>query len=272
MKRPTRAHRHLIPILAFQLLNVLSPTASAQSDARAATARLRAQLVDVQSGQAVASAQLLLLRSADTLVRGRSDSQGRFTVSGAYGERFTLEIRRFGFLPVTLHWTPYAGDTAVVITMTALPRALAAVAVVDRASTSARLSAFDSRAAARAGGTYILRQQIDAWHPHRTSDLMRRVLGIKLIDSSGTMLAASTRGEKVDLMASNAVRSWGPCVMRVGLDGHVKEWGFPMDAVDPDQIHGIEVFNGPASIPSEFAGLRKDSFCGLVMIWTRSGY
>ena len=58
---------------------------------------------------------------------------------------------------------------------------------------------------------------------------------------------------------------------RVGVDGQIKEWGFPMDTIDPNHIHGIEVYNGPATIPSEYSGMRTDAYCGLVMIWTRMG-
>lgn len=269
---PRAFARQLLSWLVLPLLLGIAHDGRAQPEPRRGQARLRGQIVDVQSHAPIASAQLLLLRSADTVARGLSDSLGQFTASGTYGEPFTLEIRRLGYVPVAVRWTPSAADTAVVIAMTAVPRALDAVAVVDRGPTSVRVSGFEARAGTKAGGTYILREQIDAWHPRRTSDLMRRVSGVRLIDSSGTVLAASSRGEKVDLKAVHAARSWAPCVMRVGVDGQVKEWGFPMDTVDPNDIHGIEVYNGPASMPSEFAGLRTDSYCGLVMIWTRSGH
>ena len=98
---------------------------------------------------------------------------------------------------------------------------------------------------------------------------MRRFLGVKLYDSAGVILAVSSRGPKVDLKTVNFRTP--PCVMRIGLDGLIKEWGFEMDAIDPNVIHGIEIYNGPATMPTEFNGLRTDSYCGLVMIWTRSG-
>lgn len=272
MERSLGNFRKLTPLVFGPLLLATASIAQAQSVSGRESARLAAHIIDAQSGQPIPNAELLLLRFTDTLARGRADNQGRFTASGSLGEQFTLEVRRLGYLPVSQAWNAETPDTQIVIKMTVVPLALAGVEVRERASMSARLKGFESRAGTRAGGTFIQRAQIDAWHPRRTSDLMRRVLGVKLIDSSGAMLAVSTRGEKVDLRAANAARSWAPCVMRVGVDGQVKEWGFPMDLVDPNDIHGIEVYNGPASIPSEFGGLRTDSFCGLVMIWTRSGY
>jgi hypothetical protein len=37
----------------------------------------------------------------------------------------------------------------------------------------------------------------------------------------------------------------------------------------PEEIHGIEVFAGPASIPLQYSGIGKDKWCGLIAIWTR---
>ncbi|MDQ6634300.1 MAG: carboxypeptidase-like regulatory domain-containing protein [Gemmatimonadota bacterium] len=247
----------------------LATTGAAQSGTPRVEARLQGRIVDAGSTAPLPGAQLLLLRGTDTLARGRVDSLGRFNASGTQGERFTLEIRRLGYEPVVLEWTAGAQDTTVVIGMIALPQGLAEVNVVDRASPSSRLRGFEARARVKAGGSFLLRETIDAWHPIRTSDLMRRVMGVKLIDSSGVILAASTRGAKVDL--KRAVLRDAPCIMRIGVDGQIKEWGFAMDMIDPNVIHGIEVYSGPATLPSEFSGLRTDSFCGLVMIWTRAG-
>lgn len=159
----------------------------------------------------------------------------------------------------------------LVIGLTRSAPTLSTVEVVEHEPLSTRLSGFEERARVKAGGTYIKREQIEAWHPIHTADLMRRVLGVKLIDSAGIMLASSDRGEKVDLTSAATACSWAPCVMRVGVDGQMKEWGFPMDAIDPNHIHGIEVYNEPASIPSGYSGVRTDAYCGLVMIWTRMG-
>jgi hypothetical protein len=58
--------------------------------------------------------------------------------------------------------------------------------------------------------------------------------------------------------------------MAVGVDGQLKEWGFSVDEITPNEIHGIEVYSGPSTMPREFATLRPDGYCGLVMIWTRA--
>jgi hypothetical protein len=256
--------------LAAALVIALAPQAGAQvSDRMLGHASVR--LVDAQSNAPVARADLLLLRGADTVARSRSDSLGTFSAAGTPGEHFAIEVRRLGYQPTTIRWTVVEGDTAFVIRMAPTAQVLTTVAVAERESPPSRLNGFEYRVRTKAGGTFILREQIDAWHPRQTTDLMRRVLSVKLVDSSGVILAASSRGQKVDLKSVNTSRSMGPCIMRVGVDGQIKEWGFAMDMIDPNSIHGIEVYSGPASIPSEFSGARTDTFCGLVMIWTRSG-
>jgi hypothetical protein len=259
------------PWLRCWLGVLLSTTAGAQvPTVPAAQAHVRGRVVDAASRVPVGSAELLLMRATDTLARGRTDSLGRFTAAGTVGATFTLEIRRLGYEPAALQWTARA-DTLLIVGLTRAAATLSTVEVVEREPLSTRLAGFEERVRVKGGGTYIMRDQIEAWHPIHTSDLMRRVLGVKLIDSAGIMLASSDRGQKVDLKSARTAGSWAPCVMRVGVDGQIKEWGFPMDAIDPTHIHGIEVYNGPATIPSEYSGMRTDAYCGLVMIWTRMG-
>lgn len=257
-----------VPVLAVLLLLASAQHARAQTGSRAER-RASGRIVNAQTGTPVAHAELLLLRGPDTLARGRSDSVGRFTTSGTVGEQFTLEVRRLGYEPGAIRWTARAADTTFVLGLTPIVQSLATVAVVAREPPPMRLRGFEARAATNGGGTFIQREQIDAWHPRQTSDLMRRVLSVRMIDSSGILLAASSRGQKVDLQSVSTARSLAPCVMRVGVDGLIKEWGFSIDSLDPNVIHGIEVYAGPASIPSEYSGARTDMYCGLVMIWTR---
>jgi hypothetical protein len=53
------------------------------------------------------------------------------------------------------------------------------------------------------------------------------------------------------------------------IDGHLREWGFAVNSIAPEEIHGIEVYPGPGTIPAEYASMSRDSSCGLIAIWTR---
>ncbi|MEO7998405.1 MAG: hypothetical protein ABI852_13225, partial [Gemmatimonadaceae bacterium] len=61
------------------------------------------------------------------------------------------------------------------------------------------------------------------------------------------------------------------CPMRVMIDGVMMPELTDIDQVDPKAAYGIEVFNGPAAIPLQMQGMRKEQWCGLIAIWTRSG-
>ncbi|MFL5580183.1 MAG: hypothetical protein ACJ8AO_07405 [Gemmatimonadaceae bacterium] len=83
----------------------------------------------------------------------------------------------------------------------------------------------------------------------------------------GAQSASVPRGT---LVGSRVATAAGAPVVLQPVDGQVKEWGHSLDSVQSEEVHGIEIYSGPASIPSEFGGARTDACCGLVMIWTRA--
>ena len=245
-----------------------SPSVGAQANSQSDPGTLQGRIIDERSRGGVDRAFIVLLRGADTAGVAYTDSVGAFRFSVAGSGSFSLLVRRLGYSPqrFAVEWTHSA--IPLDLALVPIPRTIGEVAVTAPAATSARVAGFEERMSRHGGGTFINRQKLDAWHSMRMSDVMRRVSGVKLIDSSGVLLVASTRGYKVNLMKSDFM---APCILRVGIDGQVKEWGFPVNSIDPDQIHGVEVYNGPATIPPEFNALRTDAQCGLVMIWTRAG-
>ena len=255
-----------LPLLLLALL-LHSPSAGAQANSRSDVVTLQGRIIDERSRGGVDRAFIALLRGADTAGLVYTDSVGAFRFSVAGADSYSLLVRRLGYTPqrFAVEWAQAA--IPLDLALVPIPRAIGEVAVTAPAATSARVAGFEDRMSRHGGGTFINRQQLDEWHSMRMSDVMRRVSGVKLIDSSGVLLVASTRGYKVNLLKPDFM---APCILRVGIDGQVKEWGFPVNSIDPDQIHGVEVYNGPATIPPEFNALRTDAQCGLVMIWTRA--
>jgi hypothetical protein len=198
-----------------------------------------------------------------------TDEQGRVLVAVVRGARAVLQLRRPGYAPRTIN-SDAGGDGAVVpIVMTPSVQTLDTTKVVGDA-TSTMLAGFEGRRLRRNGtATFITREQIEKQLAIRTIDVVRRAIGTKVIDSSGVLLVASSRGPKTIISAAKS--DLAPCVMRVAVDGVMREWGFSLDGIEPKEIHGVEVYPGPATIPAEFGGMRRDAYCGLVMIWTRRG-
>jgi hypothetical protein len=201
-----------------------------------------------------------------------TDEQGAVLVAvarGAGGARAVLQLRRIGYAPVTVNSETGGDGAAVKIAMTPAAQTLDTTKVVGDA-TSTMLAGFEGRRMRGAGAaTFITREQIEKQMAIRTIDVVRRAIGTRVVDSSGVLLVASSRGPKTIISA--AKNDLAPCVMRVAVDGMMREWGFSLDGIEPKEIHGVEVYPGPATIPAEFGGMRKDAYCGLVMIWTRRG-
>jgi hypothetical protein len=161
---------------------------------------------------------------------------------------------------------------------TTIASTLAPVVVRD---TAAR-SGFERRARRNSGGTYIRAEEIEKRKPVRTSDLFRSYPGVRIDDSSGVTQLVSLRGtrqtqeagrsvalgrDSLRAPSSNARR----CVLRLAMDGHLMPADFSVNDVRPEEVMGIEIYLGAATIPVEFSSVQQDSPCGLVMLWTKMG-
>ena len=62
----------------------------------------------------------------------------------------------------------------------------------------------------------------------------------------------------------------GACALQIVLDGIPMPPRFPLELLPtPKEIAGIEVYDGPATVPPQFNGL--DRRCGMVLVWTKDG-
>jgi len=201
---------------------------------------------------------------------GAPDARGRFLYVAPRPGTVAIVLRRLGYVPGALEVNVPAGDTTrVTFAMTAAPQTIATVDVRDTlTSASSLLRELDRRALNHAGGArYITRTEIETRRPTRVSDLLRRIPSITLVDSAGVLTAISQRSRKPVL--NGATLDLAPCPLQVAVDGDLKEWGFAVNSLAPEEVHGIEIYPGPSSIPAEYASLRRDASCGLIMIWTR---
>lgn len=205
------------------------------------------------------------IRSGDRAVLTGTD--GRFTLDSLESGRRQFTSRRLGYAPESLlvNFDPRRSDTLVFV-MYASAASLDRLDVVDTRLVSARLEGFEHRLARKNGGQFVTRADIERRMPLVTSDIIRRLQGVRIVDSMGVQLPVSTRGPKLTLTG----RPGAVCVLRVGVDGIMKEPYFAMNTVTVSDIHGVEVYSGPATIPPEFNNARRDATCGLIMIWTRA--
>jgi hypothetical protein len=205
----------------------------------------------------------------DSVTVGVTDLAGRAAFSIASSHR-RLTLTRLGFQPHVLTLPDASADSLELsAVMTAIPQQLAPVDVRDSASefVSSRLVGYERRRTI-GRGTFITREAIEKKNRVRTIDLFRGYPGFRVVDSLYDQHIAGSRGSKP--IARGGLHDLAPCVFRVALDGVLMPWGFQVNMIDPREIHGIEVYSGPATIPAEFATTARDAFCGMVLIWTRS--
>ena len=198
-----------------------------------------------------------------------TDGAGSFVISLERAAQLTLMFTRLGYRPLILAVDVEQTDTTrLSFYLTRLPTTLDTVRVTDASTEmSPRLAGFERRS--RGGvGVFVRRADIEKYHPVSTASLFLRINGVRIVDSAGVKLLASARGVRINPRAN--VADFAPCYLAVGVDGQIKDWGFSVDDIDPQDIFAIEIYSGPSTIPRELLSLAQNGYCGLVMIWTRA--
>jgi hypothetical protein len=185
----------------------------------------------------------------------------------------TIRARRIGFKQGDVVARVEAGRNTVPIILNEVAApSLDTVRVIGdrRVVGAARLDGFDQRRLTSIGGRFVTPEEIEKQNPLTVSEILRRVPGVTLRDSAGVTVAISGRGMKVARVGEGASSQLVPvpCTMRIGVDGTLRENGFDMNVLSPKDIYGVEVYT-PATVPPQYNGAKADSFCGLIMIWTR---
>lgn len=215
------------------------------------------------AGAPLADVEITVLGHA---TKARTAADGAFRLAELPAGSTIVLVRRVGYTEGSFVADLRAGDTTLVsFAMSPTSQRLGTVAVMaDSAPISARLAAFEARRRT-GGGTYITREEIVRRVPVEVGDLLRQIKSLRLADSSGVRLAISRRSLKLDRRTFQPV----PCVMSVAVNGMRLPAGSTVNQMAPEEIAGIEVYAGPATIPREFSQSGPDAFCGLIAIWTR---
>ena len=265
------AHRrrrlaHLVFVLGVPFV----PRRTLQAQPSIESKVVRVRVLDVRNQRAIPDVELLRL-NGDLLER--SDSAGVLRVRVTGMTRFDGQLRRVGYVPSSVTVSGREpGDSVVVLLAPASAQTLGTVEVRATA-TSMRYLEFDRRRLSGRAGIFITDSQLVKGGFIKLTDLFRRYPSLWVIDSLGTKLVASSRSKK-PIMGVRA--KGGPtadlaaCVFQVLIDDQIMPWGFDLDELNGSDIHGIEVYPGPATIPAEYASTRTDVACGLIVIWTKA--
>lgn len=249
--------------IAAVLLLALSPLAAAAQETGGADAEtppqpatLVGQIVSEVTGEPLAGATVALRRAR----RGAlADSAGNFSIPQALAGDDTLEVRYVGYeggsTPITLE----AGVTTRVVLLLApnVVRVAELEVQIERGEFRLGLREFERRRA-RGIGEFVTREQIERQNPRETSDVLRRVPGLRV--------GPSDAGGRTEITLG---RDAFPCRPAIFVDGlHMAR--FSVDDVIVPDLGGIEVYTGAGQIPVKYASMAP-SACGAILIWTRRG-
>lgn len=189
--------------------------------------------------------------------------------------KLTVRARKIGYLPGQISATIAAGRNTVPIILSnmALPSLDTVRIIGDARRASTRFDEFETRRLNGSATRSIARDEIVKRNPVDAWQMMTNISSVRVAQQAGLVVARSTRVENARLLSDK------PCYLRAMVDGvllpedaDVEGGGKATNLANlprPEEIHGIEVFAGPASIPVQYGGSGSNKWCGLIMVWTR---
>jgi hypothetical protein len=216
--------------------------------------------VTAADGSPVAQAQVAV---RGTPLRAVAATDGAFRLTGVPIQAQILDVRMLGYAPRVLDVdvrADQAVDVQVVLIAIALP--LETIEVSSDAVVTPAMRAFHERRE-RGPGVFFTRDEIERMQPRVFTDILRRVPGLQIRPVRGGL------GNNVSVQSRGS-----ECQMLFFMNGSA----FPIPAdhpinhfVAPEEVVGVEVYNGSSEIPAQFNSSRFNSRCGVIVIWTRHG-
>jgi len=247
---------------ALRMRSILSVAAflsvAARGDAQGARATLSGRVTDRSTGQSVAQARVSVV---DDTVSTISDSLGNYVLDVPAAVLKVVVLAR-AFPPYHMVVDLSEGgvlDRPVRLDSTIAGRAaqtLPTVAVEASAPVeNYRLVAFERRRQ-NGRGQYLTEEQIVRSGAYTLSDAVKNLRGV-LYECGGGPGGCHVR------MARAPMR----CSPEFIIDEQVDNEFGPHVAIR--DVIAVEVYQGPADVPGEFAG--RNAGCGVIVVWTRSG-
>src|SRR6266550_7654795 len=219
------------------------------------TAAIGGQVVDLQTRLPVLGATVNLI---GTRLQTATDSVGRFTQTSLGAGTYILEVRAIGYGVTS--WVLRLSEGEVVdyvFEVTPIDVQLDPIVVEAQPSYfQRRMQEFEERRHA-GRGIFITHEDIEASGAATMTDVLRGLPGVRLNCRSGICNVQMTRS------------AHGVCNADWVVDGAPAS----MSSTPHMPVVGIvavEIYRNPSEVPAEF--LKSDSQCGVIAIWTKSGF
>lgn len=251
MRNPTRnisssrrRSRRVTHVAASAML-LLAADAGAQ-----ATPMLKGIVRDSTAGVGLSAADVRFEGSSQRVL---TDERGEFHLPMAT-QAGRLIVRRLGFRPETL--SVRRSNDLLQISLRPTAQRLARVVVnAKRERYTGRLAGYYQRLERGTQGQFITRADLEREKPPQLTDMLQRQPGVRIARGRPGPARLQMRGRE--------------CVPLVWLDGVSLGGGdVDFDAFAPTTLEGIELYLG-ASVPSRYTGVRGQSECGVILLWSR---
>jgi hypothetical protein len=267
--------RHLVSVLPLLAAVLLAAPSAAPAQQSAMLVRgLGLHVVDAADAP-IAGARVVLGTGAE----GVSSESGWVRLPAVQPGRVFVLVTRIGYRPTEFTLEVPAGGLEVDVELEPAPVAVEGVTAVGRSENRHLAMGGFYRRKESGMGTFLTRDEIARTGSMRTSDVFRRVRGVRVVPAGqnqyklqtvryGLSMSQSTspvsrqqrRGEETG--ASNFV-----CEMLVFVDGMQQKLD-GIDDIQMESLEAIEVYRGSGEIPAEYKVL--NATCGVVLLWTRS--
>lgn len=188
----------------------------------------------------------------------RSNDAGAFALDRVPVGHAELSVRRLGYVPKTFQLDISAGGDSLAVEMATQALELPGMEISEQTKRHLLwIEDFYRRRAKGIGGTYYTREDIEARHAARLSDVLRDAPGVRFVRTR------DGAGIRFDVPA-NFRRD---CLPQYFVDGQ-RVANVEVDDFPPRDIEGVELYNGPSSTPMQFSQGAVTS-CGTVVIWSR---
>lgn len=221
-----------------------------QAQSPGSSSTLEITVTSAMDGRALPGARVIVEGIG---ISGITDQHGYLRLTGLPPGTRLVEVRYLGYADTAefLSFNP-GRMTRVQFQMPVRPIELTEVRVRGRSNLLATRGFYDR---SRSGiGTFLTRGDILRTNPRYLSDYLRRMAGVQV-----------TRGPfgAVTTMRGGVGRD---CPVQFFVDGTLTH-RFNVDVVMPNDIEGMEVYRGSASVPPGFN--KGTASCGVILIWTR---
>jgi hypothetical protein len=265
--------RRLVLVLPLLAALLAVPSAAGAQQAAVRPPGVGIHVVDA-SDAPIAGARVAVV---GTGAEGVTDPSGWVRLPGMQPGRSFLLVTRIGYRPAEFSLeVPAAGGLEVDVELEPAPVAVQGVTAVGRSEVrSLAMGGFYRRREA-GNGSFLTREDIEETRAQRTSEIFRRVRGVRVVPAGRGQFKLQTVRYGMSLSQVGVSRTssarergaTGGCEMLVYLDG-VQVQLNGIDDIRMDHIEAIEVYRGAGEIPPEYR--ITNASCGVVVLWTRTG-